>query len=156
MDLIRVDDAGALFLSPDIDDWETIAAEGISTVIDLDGDLDIGVPTTPDHLLYLYFPFDDANLPDLTRLHAVAELGASLVGRGQRVLCHCLMGLNRSALIAGLILVHLGKSGREALALLKDRRPGALYNKMFADYLESLPARLPHVDAQEHKVEVGE
>ena len=143
MDLIRVDAAGALFVSPDIEHWDDILSCGITGVIDADGDLDAGVPTWPDRVVYVYFPFDDGELPDLVRLHAVAALGAEMVAGGRKVLCHCLMGYNRSALVAGLVLVHLGMSGAEALATLRRRRPGALYNKTFAAYLESLPGRGP-------------
>ena len=127
-----------LFLSPDIDDWEPLKEYGISAIIDLDGDLDIGVPTVPNHMLYIYFPIYDENLPDLEKLHAVARLGASLVKSGQRVLSHCGMGLNRSALVAGLILTYLGMSGEDAVARLRERRPGALYNDNFALYLQSI------------------
>lgn len=153
MDVIRVDESGGLYLSPDIEDWGKIEALGITGVIDLDGDLDAGVPTRPDHVVYVYFPFDDAGLPDAARLHAVAGLGAELIAGGHKVLCHCLMGLNRSALVAGLILVHLGMTGAEALALLRERRPGALYNKLFAGYLESLPGGpLVHPDQTAHAI----
>jgi dual specificity protein phosphatase-like protein len=154
MDVIRIDERGGLYLAPDIDDWSTILSHGISAVIDLDGDLDHGVPTTPGGLLYVYFPFEDETLPDPEKLHALAAMGAELVGTGQRVLCHCLLGFNRSALVAGLILVHLGMSGPEAVALLRERRPGALYNETFAAYLESLPGRghLRHADQTHHAI----
>lgn len=143
MDLIRVDEAGGLYLSADVDDWAAIESLGITGVIDLDGDLDEGVPTRPDGVVYVYFPFDDGAVPDPIKLHAVAGLGADLVAGGRKVLCHCLMGLNRSALVAGLVLVRLGMTGPEALARLRERRPGALYNSTFAGYLASLPAGRP-------------
>jgi hypothetical protein len=44
---------------------------------------------------------------------------------------------NRSALVAGLILVELGWSGTRALDRLRERRPGALFNEVFAAYLGS-------------------
>jgi protein-tyrosine phosphatase len=50
------------------------------------------------------------------------------------------MGFNRSALLAGLILVYMGFEGSRAVELLRSRRPGALFNQVFADYLRSLPA----------------
>jgi protein-tyrosine phosphatase len=62
-----------------------------------------------------------------------------MVESGHTVLSHCGMGFNRSALLAGLILVHLGMSGEEAFAHLRKCRPGALFNEVFADYLKSLP-----------------
>ena len=105
MDIVQLDEKNLLFLSPDIDDWHPLEQSGISVIIDLDGDLDIGVPTLPNHVLYIYFPIYDENLPDLDKLHAVARLGATLVERGHKVLTHCRMGFNRSALVAGLILM---------------------------------------------------
>jgi len=56
------------------------------------------------------------------------------------VLSHCGMGYNRSALVAGLILVRLGVSGPDAVLRLRSRRPGVLFNEVFAAHLESLDA----------------
>jgi protein-tyrosine phosphatase len=108
-------------------------------VIDLDGDLDLGIPNIPNHMLYVYFPIFDDGLPDLNKLHAVARLGARLLANGEKVLAHCGMGLNRSALVAGLVLIYLGMKGEDAVALLREKRPGALYNENFSSYLTALP-----------------
>jgi protein-tyrosine phosphatase len=140
MDLVALDEGRQLFLSPAIDDWGPIEEHGISAVIDLDGDLDLGIPTVPNHMLYVYFPIYDEDLPDLEKLHAVAKMGARLIRNGERVLAHCGMGLNRSALVAGLILTYLGMKGDEAVNLLRHKRPGALFNDNFAAYLTNLPA----------------
>jgi protein-tyrosine phosphatase len=48
------------------------------------------------------------------------------------------MGYNRSALVAGLILIELGMNGPQAVARLRERRPGALFNPNFADFLERI------------------
>ena len=138
MDVFQVDEQGLLFFSPDIDDWSVVEALKIAAIIDLDGDIDPGVPTAPDNLIYIYFPIYDEDLPDLTKLHAVAALGATLIRNGQCVLSHCRMGFNRSALLAGLIMTHLGMSGEEVVAMLRRRRPGALFNETFAAYLNSV------------------
>jgi len=138
MDLFPVDATDRLFISPVISDWEEVEGRGIEAVIDLEGGLDPGVPTTPDRILYLYFPIADAELPDLTMLHAVGKLGASMIRGGHRVLSHCGMGFNRSALVAGVILHEMGMDGQEIVAQIRDRRPGALFNESFAAYLESL------------------
>jgi protein-tyrosine phosphatase len=141
MDIICLDEAGCLFLSPKIEDWSHLDEHGITVVIDLEGGLDHGVPTIPNEVLYIYFPIYDEDLPDLGRLHAVAHLGASLVASGHKVLSHCGMGFNRSALVAGLILMHGGMSGEAAVAHLRRRRPGALFNERFAEYLLAEPLR---------------
>jgi hypothetical protein len=142
MDIFQVDDAGRLFISPAIDDWHVVAQRDIDVVIDLEGGLDLCIPTTANRCLYVYFPFedDDQQLPDLTKLRAIARLAASLIGEGHRVLSHCGMGFNRSALIAGLILIDLGMTGTRAVARIRERRPGALFNPGFALFLESLAA----------------
>lgn len=138
MELFQVDDDGQLFISPAISDWQVVEAHGIDTIIDLEGGLDLGVPTVPNQFLYVYFPIFDDDLPNLKKLHAVAVLGASLVRDGHRVLSHCGMGFNRSALVAGLILHQLGMPGAEVVARLRERRPGALFNDQFAAYVERL------------------
>jgi len=134
----RIDDRGHLYISPAIREWTPIADLGIDTVIDLDAGLDECIPTTPEGCLYVYYPIYDEGLPKLERLDAIGTLGAQLIRDGHRVLSHCGMGLNRSALVAGVILNKLGLPGREIVTRIRERRPGALFNEVFANYLESL------------------
>ena len=140
MEIFQIDDEGRLFISPALQDWQPLAERGIDVVIDLEGGLDPCIPTTSNECLYIYFPIDDDDreLPSLTKLRAIARLGAALVADGHRVLSHCGMGYNRSALVAGMILVELGMPGPAALQRLRKRRPGALFNDRFADFLASL------------------
>jgi len=138
MTLFQVDDDGRLFISPIIEDWAALAAHQIDVVIDLEGGLDQCIPTLPGSCLYIYFPIYDEELPDRVRLDAVAMMGAHLVRNGHRVLSHCGMGFNRSALIAGRILHHLGMPGPAVVDRLRERRPGALFNEIFAAHLTSL------------------
>jgi hypothetical protein len=140
MTLFLVDDAGRLFISPVIEDWAGISSYGIDAIIDLEGGLDECIPTKPGSCLYVYFPIFDEELPNPARLDAVALLGAHLVRSGHRVLSHCGMGFNRSALVAGRILHELGMPGELVVERLRDRRPGALFNDVFADHLLALPA----------------
>jgi len=142
MELFQLDDDGRLFMSAAIHQWNVLAARGVDVVIDLEGGLDLCIPTQANHCLYVYFPFDDDDrlLPSLTKLRAIAQLAASLVREGHTVLSHCSGGFNRSGLVAGLILTELGMSGAEALTRIRAKRPGALYNDTFADYLASVGA----------------
>jgi hypothetical protein len=134
-ELTQVDDDGRLFLSGSIEDWALVHERGITVVVDLEGDIDHGVPTAADAFLYVYLPIHDGDLPNRERLHAVARLGARLVGQGHRLLSHCGMGLNRSALVAGLILMAHGMTGQQAVDRLRERRRGALFNEQFARHL---------------------
>ena len=138
-ELFAIDDQEQLFISPAISDWALVHERGIEVIIDLEGDLDHGVSTRPGHLLYIYHHIYDEDLPDLARMRALALMGAHLIREGQKVLAHCGMGFNRSALLAGLILTELGMSGTEAVNRLRERRPGALFNERFAEYLATLP-----------------
>lgn len=136
--LHQVDDDGCLYISPVIHDWTIVSSYGVDTVIDLEGGLDECIPSVPNGCLYVYFPIYDEELPDLRKLEAVVSLGAHLVAGGHRVLSHCGMGFNRSALVAGLILHRLGMPGPDIITRLRTRRPGALFNQVFAEYLQSL------------------
>ena len=138
MELFQADEAGALFFSPALTDWAPLEALGIDTVIDLEGGLDHCIPTVPNHVLYVYFPIYDEELPNLAKLNAIADLAAGLIRSGHRVLSHCGMGFNRSALVAGLVLVRLGVSGPDAVCRLRNCRPGALFNEVFAAHLDSM------------------
>jgi protein-tyrosine phosphatase len=140
MELFQVDDDGRLFISPAIENWEAVARYEIDTVIDLEGEIDTCIPSITDHCLYIYFPIDDDDqkMPSLTKLRAIARLGAELITEGHRVLSHCGMGYNRSALVAGLILIELGIPGEEVVARLRERRPGALFNDGFAAFLAAM------------------
>jgi len=141
MTLFQIDDEARLFISPVIEDWAVVAQHNIDVVIDLEGGLDECIPTMPGSCLYVYFPIYDEALPDPARLEAVAMMGAHLIRSGHRVLSHCGMGYNRSALVAGRILHHLGMSGQEVVDRLRERRPGALFNDVFAEHLSTLPPR---------------
>ena len=134
----QVDDHGKLFISPVIREWGPVSALGIDTVIDMEGGLDQCIPTAPEGCVYVYFPIYDEALPPLTRLEAVGALGAQLIRGGHGVLSHCGMGFNRSALVAGVILNNLGMRGPEIVQRIRERRPGALFNDVFAAYLHAL------------------
>ncbi len=140
MDLFQVDDDGRLFISPAISDWETLERFEIDTVIDLEGELDTCIPSITNHCLYIYFPIDDDNeqLPNMVKLRAIARMAAALIADGHRVLSHCGMGFNRSAFMAGLIMIEMGMTGPAAVARLRERRSGALFNDGFAACLENL------------------
>src|SRR5205085_3564547 len=56
MNLVCLDDGGCLYLSPRIEDWRYVEEHGITVVVDLEGEIDSGIPTIPNHILYVYFP----------------------------------------------------------------------------------------------------
>jgi hypothetical protein len=139
VELFQIDDEGRLFISAALEEWDAVSHHAIDTVIDLEGEIDTCIPCGTNQCLYVYFPINDEEdeLPDMIKLQAIARMAASLIRDGHRVLSHCGMGFNRSALMAGLILVELGMPGAQAVARLRERRPGALYNDGFAAFLSA-------------------
>ena len=138
MDITPIDDEGRLFVSAMIDDWTGIDEHAITVVVDLEGALDAGIPSGDGTRMYLYYPFTDDSVPDPSMVGPLSAFLATLHRSGHRVLVHCRMGLNRSPLVAGVVLHHLGWSGREAIERLRERRPGALFNEHYSAYLERL------------------
>ena len=65
VELTPIDDEKRLFVSSRIDDWTGIERHSITVVVDLEGTLDAGIPCGNGTLLYLYFPFEDASVPEL-------------------------------------------------------------------------------------------
>lgn len=141
MEISAVNPEGTLLVSGAIDDWEAVRRHSVDTVVDMDGDVDPGVPEAPGEILYVYFPILDQELPDLRKLDALGRLVADLVEGGHVVLVHCLLGANRSNLLAATALTYLGMTGREALEHVRRVRPGALFNENFAAHVATLPAR---------------
>ena len=123
-------------------EWDPVHALGIDVVLDLFGTLDPGVPTTPNAILYIYWPIEDADyLPALGILTTLVDAVVRLVQLGHKVLVHCHRGKSRSGLLNALVVMKmLGISGRDAVDFVRRRRPGALGNPVFTAYLQSLPA----------------
>lgn len=89
--------------------------------------------------LYIHCPIPDGKqvLPAL--LNSVVRSAMPTIRNGRSVLVHCHAGRNRSALLAALIVrERLGISGAEAVRYLRSRRPNALANEAFVEYLNGL------------------
>jgi protein-tyrosine phosphatase len=115
--------------------------------VDMDGEVDDGIPDSPNAILYVYYPILDDDLPDLTKIEALGRLVAGLVSDRHRVLVHCRMGFNRSVLVIATALTYLGMTGEQALGHLRACRPGALFNETFAAHVLELPARRIRVES---------
>ncbi len=93
----------------------------------------------PDGVLYLHFAYRDANvIPDATDLHIAASFLNDLRAAGKTVFIHCRLGLNRSALLTGLVLIDEGYRAKDAIELMRNlRSPYVLENNTFERYLLS-------------------
>jgi protein-tyrosine phosphatase len=146
VDLVAINVQETLYVSGEIEDWQTLSSLGIDTIVDMDASVDEGLPQAPGSILYIYHPILDQELPDLVKIDALGRLVADLVSSDHRVLVHCRMGFNRSVLVIATALTYLGMTGEAALNHLRERRPGALFNENFATHVAGLPARRIRVE----------
>ncbi len=93
----------------------------------------------PDGVLYLHFAYRDANvIPDATDLRLAASFLNDLRAAGKTVFIHCRLGLNRSGLLTGLVLIDEGYRAKDAIEMMRSlRSPYVLENKTFERYLLS-------------------
>jgi len=118
---------------------------------------DLLLPASVKHLVSLY-PWEsyrvEHQLASLTQVQAydadveplvpildgLAAWVVACLGTGP-TLVHCQAGLNRSGLVAALALMKMGRSARDAIALLRERRsPFVLCNPSFERWLLTRPA----------------
>ncbi len=132
MEIFQIDEN--LYQSSMIDDVERVKM--FDVCIDLAGGVD---PDAGDFKIYLKWTIEDAGLPDLDILKIVASFGHDLAyEKRMKVLVHCEQGINRASLLNGVILWMKGMSGQKIVEYIRSKRPGALFNPNFANYLVNL------------------
>jgi hypothetical protein len=104
---------------------------------------------------YTFLLLDDVPwIEDPDAIHELGRAVADMVTAGQRVVVNCAAGLNRSGLIVGRALIHLGHSPRNAIRLIRAARgEHALFNRAFEEFLlldcspasETLPPASHHL-----------
>lgn len=117
------------------------------TVLSLAGSS--GQASSGQHVIITHFV--DGPLPDVHYIIALADMCNSMREDGP-VLVHCMAGLNRSALIAALMLIRKeGMSAKAVIELLRAKRSSAvLHNRAFHDWLLMLDT-----EASQHRAEVN-
>lgn len=82
---------------------------------------------------------DDMTETDIEALHDLVNLAHKDWKSGKRVLVRCQAGINRSSLVAALILIRDGLSARDAIDLIRAKRAQAcLKNSHFETWLLGL------------------
>lgn len=111
---------------------ETLAS---SWLIDCAGDMDPSFRSSTGRWLACVFPDLDGPLASSNRVAEVVQLTlesiASRDNAPERVYVMCQHGMNRSGLVAGLLLRGLGVEPRETVERIRRARPGALANDHF-------------------------
>jgi len=132
MEIFQIDEN--LYQSSMIDD--VVKAKMFDVCIDLAGGID---PDARDFKIYLKWTIEDAGLPDPDILMLVASFGYDLAYKKKmKVLVHCEQGINRASLLNGVILWMKGMGGHEIVNYIRKKRPGALFNLNFVNYLVNL------------------
>ncbi len=104
------------------------APEGFDAVVTLWG----GAVEPTDDPDWMRWPIVDGPAPDSDDLEQVVRWALEHWAAGRRVLVRCQLGLNRSGLVVGRLLVHSGVTPERAVAMIRAARgQRALYNETF-------------------------
>jgi protein-tyrosine phosphatase len=116
---------------------DMLQALGINRVVSLwklDPDLE-----ACEEIRYDFHRMPDGKTLHVEPLNVLADILACGIILGDKCLCHCYGGRNRSAFLNTLIVRELkGCTGAQALAIVRAGRPGSVVNPVFEAHLLSL------------------
>ena len=75
---------------------------------------------------FTHEPIEDFTTPKLESAQRLVAEIAAMLERGDTVALHCWAGLGRAGTIAACLLVKLGMKPNDAIAAVRDARPGAI------------------------------
>ncbi len=85
---------------------------------------------------YIWWPFVDGPLPDTRILEGLADIAVGFLKKGQKILISCAAGVNRSNLLACLIMMKfLNIDAKKAIEEIRKKNPFALVNESYYSWL---------------------
>lgn len=121
-------------LDVDLEAIRSWGAVGLVTLMEDHELIDLRVPNLGANckasgLDWFHMPIVDGAAPDPRFLHAWPTVSSTLANQlssGASVVIHCKGGLGRTGTLAALLLQEAGMDPREAMALVRSSRPGAI------------------------------
>lgn len=93
---------------------------------------------------HMHYRMSDSDL-DAEHHNALDEMAMHVIealDRGEKVLIRCQAGINRAALLTGLVMLQLGWSADDAIARMREvRSPFVLFNTSFVQHLHEVEKR---------------
>ncbi|WP_342363067.1 dual specificity protein phosphatase family protein [Terrarubrum flagellatum] len=100
-----------------------------TAMLDAFGVPDLGAVAARAGLAWLHLPIADFSTPDTAFLARWREEGRGIharLDRGEAIAIHCRAGLGRTGTVAAMILVERSLQPREAIAAVREARPGTI------------------------------
>ena len=108
------------------DDAEFLAEQGISLLISLTGGVPDPAVLARHQIETLHLPVEDFHPPTLQQQIDFVEKTKETLDRGGRVGVHCAAGIGRTGTMLATYLVSLGSTPEDAIAEVRELRPGSI------------------------------
>lgn len=131
---------GGLYLTgfPDTPVQEQMRSLGIQVLVSCT----LAEPDPIKGITVIRVPFEDnaTQLPDQQKIDYAVDKICDLLDNREPVAIHCMYGLNRSALVAAHVMARRLPllTGEQILQRIRNQRPGALHNALFANAVAEL------------------